>query len=248
MNKKSVVITGAGTGIGAACAQLFSEKNYHVILLGRRLEKLKEVAQTLPSSDIYACDITNTQQVEKVCQELIKKSPYPINCLVNNAGIFERLNFKDTTDQHWQEQFDTNVFGVMKMSRALWPYFEKQGHGSIVNVSSTLGLKPRAQVGAYSATKAAVIAMTQAMALEGGEKQIRVNCVCPGLVDTPIHSFHDLPTDEKQKSIDNLKNMQPLGRIGTPREVADAVYFIGSNHSAWTTGAILSVDGGVNLT
>ena len=120
------------------------------------------------------------------------------------------------------------------------------GH-SIVNVSSTLGLRPIENVSAYCATKAAMISWTETMALELGAQNIRVNCVAPGLVDTPIHPFHSQAPEKKQQSLEKLAPMQPLGRVGTAEEIARSIYFLASEDSAWTTGATLSVDGGINL-
>ena len=121
-------------------------------------------------------------------------------------------------------------------------------NNSIVNVSSTLGLKPTADTSAYSASKAAMNNWTQSLALALGSKKIRANCVCPGLVDTPIHSFHSLSIPEKEKTLQKLSPMQPLGRVGKSEEIAQSIYFLASEESAWTTGAILSVDGGINIT
>src|SRR5690606_26670703 len=112
---------------------------------------------------------------------------------------------------------------------------------------STLGLKAVSNVSAYSVTKAALNHLTLCQALEGGAHGIRANAVCPGFVDTPIHSFHSLEEAEKTKALEQMKDLQPLGRIGTPEEIAESIYFLATEHSKWTTGAVLSVDGGINL-
>lgn len=248
-SEKSVIITGAGTGIGAAAAKIFSEKNYHVYLLGRTLEKLETTAQGLSSATALACDLTDPESVKSICSRILSSnSSPPVQALINNAGIFRRHSFDEGSDEVWMSQWWSNMMGPVRITRELFSYFKKNRKGSIVNVSSTLGLRPSFETSAYSATKAAMVNWTQSLALEGASFNIRANCVCPGLVDTPIHDFHFLPPSEKEKVLQNLKNMQPLGRVGQPDEIARSVYFLASDESAWTTGAILSVDGGINLT
>jgi NAD(P)-dependent dehydrogenase (short-subunit alcohol dehydrogenase family) len=236
--KKAVVITGAGTGIGAATALEYSKNGYFVFLLGRRLEKLKDVASRCPEAETIVCDVSDASQVKNAAMRILGFSG-AVQSLVNNAGIFERHSFEDAGEELWRRQFETNFFGAVNLTREIFPYFKSKKNGYIVNVSSTLGLKPTSDTGAYSASKAAMISWTQSLALEGGPHKIRVNCICPGLVDTPIH---------RPGSLEKLQNIQPLGRVGTPEDIARAIYFLGSDSSSWTTGAVLSVDGGINLT
>lgn len=245
--KKSVLITGAGSGIGEATAHIFSENQYHVFLLGRNLEKLKNVHSKIPNSTIIVCDITDPDQVDKQIQPLLSNTEYDIQVLINNAGIFKRHTFEEGREELWMEQWATNMLGPVRLTRAIFPYFRQKKKGSIVNVSSTLGLKTIEGTSAYSACKAAMINWTSSLALEGAAHGIRANCVCPGIVDTPIHDFHSLPTEQKKKSLEAMGRLQPLGRVGTPDEIAYSLFFLGSDFSSWTTGAVLSVDGGINL-
>lgn len=113
-------------------------------------------------------------------------------------------------------------------------------------MASTLGLKPTANTAAYSAIKAAMINWTYSLAQEGGAFNIRANCICPGIVDTPIHSFHSLPADEKEQALKQMTSFQLLSEIGQPEDVAEAAYFLASDLSKWTTASVLSVDGGIN--
>lgn len=245
--KKAALITGASSGIGAATAKLFSEKGYFVLLLGRNEERLQKVAlECRNGASLLKADLSNPAQVEKYTQHLFQRPDIQLEVLINNAGIYERNDSTKDDMQIWKNQFETNLFGSVNLTQKLMPLFLKQNKGSIVNVSSTLGLKPAATVSAYSASKAAMINWTQSLALELGPKNIRVNCVCPGIVDTPIHSFHS--ASDKDKIIENMKSLQPLQRIGTSEEIAEAIYFLGSPLSSWTTGSVLSVDGGINLT
>ncbi len=239
MTKKAVLITGASSGIGAATAKEFSRQGYFIYLLGRNREKLQETAlQCRNGASIIACDLQDHIQVTKKINEVLAVKVHQIEVLVNNAGIFKRHSSVEGSDEIWLEQFQVNVLGALRVTRLFVPYFIQAGRGSIVNVSSTLGLKPTADTSAYSATKAAMINWTQSMAQELGGQNIRVNCVCPGIVETPIHQTQDLKS---------LGHLQPLGRVGQPEEIAKSIYFLASSDSAWTTGAILSVDGGIGL-
>lgn len=244
---KTVLITGAGSGIGAATAIKFAQNNYHVVLMGRRKVALEEVAKLCPAHSILPCDLQNPQEVKKAAASLLSRKDLSLEVLVNNAGIFTRHSFAEGHDETWFDQFNVNLFGVVRLTRELWPTFVKQNKGSIVMVSSTLGLKTSPMTSAYSASKAALISLTHSLALEGGPHRIRVNCVAPGIVDTPIHDFHSAPLDKKAQVLQNLQGLQPLGRIGTSQEIADSIYFLGSDSSSWTTGAVLAVDGGINL-
>jgi NAD(P)-dependent dehydrogenase (short-subunit alcohol dehydrogenase family) len=247
--KKAVLISGASSGIGAAAARLFSEHGYFVFLLGRNEERLQEVAlQCRSGASLLKADVTDAVKMDKYIKHLYERPDVELQVLVNNAGIFERHDFADQGLEIWRRQFEVNLFGAVALTQGVLPLFKKNKKGSIVNVSSGLGLRPQAKMSAYSSAKAAMIAMTQALAHEVGVDGIRVNCVAPGLVDTPIHAFHSAPPAEREKALQQMAGLQPLGRIGTPEEIAEAIYFLGSDHSSWTTGAVLTVDGGINLT
>lgn len=246
--KKAVLVTGASSGIGAATAIEFSKNGYFVYLMGRNKERLQEVALKCRSgASIVSCDLSDEAALNKRLGEVLGAKIHRVECVVNNAGIFETHTTETGTDTLWRQQFEVNMLGPVRIARAFFPYFKEQGGGSIVNISSTLGMKPQGPTSAYSAVKAAMINWTQSLALEGGPAKIRANCVCPGIVDTPIHQFHNLPENEKKAALDKMSSLQPLGRIGTPEDVARAAYFLGSELSSWTTGAVLAVDGGINL-
>jgi NAD(P)-dependent dehydrogenase (short-subunit alcohol dehydrogenase family) len=231
-----VVITGGSRGIGSACASLFSHMGYGIILVGRDKKRLEIVAHDLETEAL----VVSTDINESASDSLIKKAcgTNSIAGLINNAGIFHRAKFRETDSEIWREQFQTNLFSPVRLTKSLIPLLEKHQKPSILNVASTVGVHPVAGMSAYSATKAAVVNWTKVLALELAPL-FRVNCVCPGIVDTPLHSFSK--TQKKE-----LANAQPLGRVGTPEEVAASVYFLFA--SPWTTGAILPVDGGISLT
>lgn len=234
---RRVVITGASSGIGLATAQKFSSEGFYTICLGRNQDRLKKALATLPfpgNAQTLACDLADERAVQE-CAEQLKNSS--VDILVNNAGIFDRQSFVESSDALWMKHFLTNVMGPIRLTRALLPSLKKGG--SIVNVASTLGIRPVAMTSVYSSMKAAVINWTQTLALELASQNIRVNCICPGLVNTPIHGELDLA------QVAELDRMQPLGRMGSPQDIAESIYFL-SRHP-WSTGTILSTDGGISL-
>lgn len=249
MVQRSVLITGASSGIGAAAAREFAAQGDFVFLLGRHQGRLEALQKELPNSAFLICDLQNPGDVSRSVQSLLSHpAAKNLEVLINNAGIFKTHSTLTGSDELWTEQFQVNLMGPVRLTRALWPHFQAQRKGAIINISSTLGLKPTATTSAYSAIKAALLNWTQALALEGGPLGIRVNAVSPGFVDTPIHSFHHQEASEKSKTLEQLASLQPLGRIGTPEEIAKSIVFLASEDSKWTTGANLNVDGGIFLT
>lgn len=248
--RKSAVVTGAGSGIGQAAAVALAKEGYFVFLIGRRLEKLNETEKMITSattpgqSTSLVCDLNQSKDIERAVQN-IRTNPQ-LEVVVNNAAIYERNKPESNSSELWRRTFAANLFGTVDFTEKLIPILKLAEAPSIVNVASTLGIKPIPETSAYSASKAAIINWTQCLALDLAPK-IRVNCVCPGIVDTPIHPFHAQEATEKAKSIEKLKDMQPLGRIGTPDDIVPAIVYFATSRSAWTTGSALVVDGGINI-
>jgi NAD(P)-dependent dehydrogenase (short-subunit alcohol dehydrogenase family) len=167
-----------------------------------------------------------------------------LKALINNAGLYERKTFFETKDEDWERQWRTNLQAPVELCRHLHPLLMKAAPASVVNISSTLGLRPVAQTAAYSATKAALNSLTQTLALEWAP-HVRVNAVCPGIVDTPIHTFHELAEGSEVRR--GVHEAHPLGRMGRPEHIAAAVDFLLSEDSNWTTGSLWTVDGGIHL-
>lgn len=240
----SVLITGAGTGIGRAIAEKFLGEGYDVIAVGRRPDPLREFERTNPAKvRAIPCDVAKADDVAKL-GAFLKSDPTfgaSLTILVNNAAAYEPRVFSETTDVEWEATFATNLFGAVRLTREALPLLTNN-KGVVVNVSSTLGLRPTAKTSVYSASKAAMNSWTQSLAIELGGAGVRVNAVCPGIVDTPIHSFHGKPDE-----IAKLAGLQPLGRIGRPTDVAHAVWSLAGPGSEWITGALLPVDGGIGL-
>ncbi len=253
----TALVTGAGSGIGRAVALAFLASGWDVILVGRRRGPLDDVAKTHPGRAVVApCDLTKADEVAALAAELESGAlaphlPGSLKALVNSAGIYERASFLETSDQAWERQLTANLLAPARLTRRMAPILAGNGGGSIVNVASTLGQRPVPDTSAYSASKAGLINLTQTMALELAGSNIRVNCVCPGIVDTPIHAFHGGgrpgATPEAREALEKLGPLQPLGRVGTPEEVAAGILYFCQPLSSWTTGAVLSVDGGINL-
>lgn len=243
----TVVVTGASSGIGAEIAIEFSKHGHHVVLLGRSLEKLKSVqAKCKSPSTLLAFDLKNLKDHEAQLLKALENKP-PLEVLVNNAGIYHQESFAKTADEAWFEQFNVNLLGPVQLTRMLWPIFTKNKKGSILNISSTLGIKPIPNTSAYSAMKAALNNWTITLALEGGAYNIRVNSICPGIVDTPIHAFHSMAPEEKSRVKTQMSKLQMISNIGTPEDIARSAYFLASDQSAFTTASILTIDGGIGL-
>lgn len=266
---KIAIITGAGSGIGQATAIEFSKNGYQCILVGRTLEKLQQTASLIsqlqaskesqisrnlasrnpipnkPQTLVF--DFQNLQDIYGFFHDNLSSQKADIEVLVNNAGVYSPSSLESSELDLWQRMMAINFLAPVELTKAVYPWMKANQTGSIVNVSSTLGLRPIPQAAAYAASKAAMNSWTSSLAMEAGPFGVRVNGVCPGLVDTPIHSFFHLPPAERKVQTDSLKSRQPLQRIGTPEEIARAIYFLASADSAWTTGALLNVDGGINL-
>ncbi len=246
----SVLITGASSGIGAATAKVFAREGHDLLLLGRNLERLENTALACRKIDanirikILAQDL-NQLDFSQIEEKL--KTISPLTILVNNAGIYQQASIQDTTATLWEDLFQTNLLATVELTQFCWKIFTANKAGSIVNVSSTLGIKPIAGTSAYSALKAALVNWTLSLSIEGGPLNIRANCVAPGIIDTPIHPFHKLDETAKKEVETNVSHIQLLKRLGKPEDVAESIFFLASEKSKFTTGSILHVDGGINI-
>jgi NAD(P)-dependent dehydrogenase (short-subunit alcohol dehydrogenase family) len=246
-----IIITGASKGIGRAIAKEFDSFGFELLLIGRNESDLKSLQKELKSpSHILTCDFQSLQQVDHLVNNIqnFLDTGYLLKGIVNNAGIFKPQKSMDCQIELWVTQFQINLFAAVKLTECLISHLQKAQPSWILNISSTLATRPSHGVGAYGASKAAMNHWTQTLALELGPLGIRANCICPGIVDTPIHGFHHLPENEKFAEIQKMGSLQPLGRIGAPKDIAQAAKFLCSENAEWVTGAILSVDGGINLT
>jgi NAD(P)-dependent dehydrogenase (short-subunit alcohol dehydrogenase family) len=245
VTRGTAIITGAGSGIGAATARRLSADGFAIVLVGRDPQKLQNVGKNLVTPHVtVAVDLNGPESPAKIAAAIDAQElgGQPLQALINNAAAFHRLSFAESNDAVWREQLETNVMAPVRLIRACLPRMGESG--VIINVSSTLGLRPIANTIAYSASKAALNNLTQGLALELAPR-IRVCGVCPGIVDTPIHPFHvDQAGSERRRGAEAA---QPMKRMGTPEEIAAMVSFLAGQEATWVTGSLHVVDGGISL-
>tara|TARA_B110000211_G_C13975681_1_gene507053 strand:+ start:202 stop:948 length:747 start_codon:yes stop_codon:yes gene_type:complete len=244
--EKVIVITGAGSGIGAAAVRFFAKKEAYVVLADISLEKMVDIADSIPMECmIQKTDVSQYDQMQSLAGAVIKKYGQ-IDVWVNNAGIgpTQMLKTADHSLQDWERVIAVNQSGVFYGMKVALPAMLKQGSGNIVNVASLAGLKASGNNISYVASKFAVVGMTKAAALEYAKKNIRINAVCPGYTDTNM--LRQL-LEVKPEIEDKLKNHIPMGRFGKATEVATAIGWLASDQTQFMTGQTLSLDGGTSL-
>lgn len=240
---KTILITGASSGIGAETARLFANNNSELILIGTNKERLSALKEELgKNTTFFQCDFAIPKEIEALAQS-IKDNFQKIDGIVNNAGVYQRAAISDSPADDWQRIFQINLFSHVELTRLLLFLLNKADSPFITNIASTLGARPIAETSAYSASKAAMINWSKTMAIELAPK-IRVNCINPGLVETPIHEFYKTEDTELRSQLDS---MQPMRKLGKPKNIAEAVLFLSDERSQWTTGSTLTVDGGIEL-
>lgn len=233
------LITGASGGIGSATAELLAENGYEVFLgSNSHYKQAEEFAEKLTAAGYRAkalkFDIKDSKEVE-----VAAAATGPVDVLVNNAGTACWKLFNDITDDEYNEVFDVNVRGTFNCIRAYLPQMIHNKNGSIINISSMWGQTGASCEVIYSAAKSAVIGLTKALAKETAPSNIRVNCICPGAIDTKMND--NLSDDDKRALIEEI----PLGRIGKPSEIAETILFLSGESSSYITGAVIPVNGGI---
>jgi len=244
---KVALITGGTSGIGEATALLFSREGARVAITGRSLERGERLAGKIAAAGGQAIflqsDVRSAEQCRRSVDETLKAFGR-LDVLFNNAGVYYPHTALDCTEEEWDQQIDVNLKGTFLMSKYVLPRMIEQGGGVIINNSSGWGLVGGDAAVAYCASKGGVVLLTKAMAIDHGRQGIRVNCICPGDVDTPM-----LPEDARMRGLkwqDYLAGAanRTLGSVGTSDEIARAVLFLASDDSSFMTGAALVVDGG----
>ena len=248
LKDKIVIITGSGSGIGAASAHLFAEKGASVILSDINMESAKKIMKQLPQHGNHMTVQTDVRDYTQVIQLMDQTMTQfgKIDILVNNAGIMNkhRLPTEDHTFEDWENVIAINQTGVFHCLRAVLKLMNKQGHGSIVNIASLAGLKASGYNLAYSASKFAVVGMTKSAAMEYGSKNIRINAVCPSYTQTPMLDQAVLGQPGFDKKL--LKYV-PMGRFGKPEEIAEAIVWLASDKTSFITGQTITLDGGLSI-
>ena len=247
LDGKVALITGGNSGIGRATAALFAREGATVVLTGRNQERGDLVAQAINDDGGEAIFIRSDVRVAEDCRQAVEETMERfgrIDVLFNNAGVYHPKTVPDCTEEEWDETIDSSLKGAFLMSKYALPSMIEGGGGSIIHNSSGWGILGGDRAAAYCAAKGGLVVMAKAMAIDHGPDGIRVNCVCPGDVETPM-----LPDDAEKRGMaweDYLAGAsdRPLGRIGTAEEIARAVLFLASDDSSFVTGTALVVDGG----
>ncbi len=235
---KVAIVTGGSRGIGKAVTILFAQHGAHVVITSRNKSEFDYKEKNIIE---ISGDIRKTADVENVVKKTIETFG-KIDILVNNAGIFPKIKpLHEISEEEWNEVIDVNLTGQFRFTKAVIPHLMKTS-GCIVNVSSDAGLKSfeNFEADAYTASKGALVLLTKAWAVEYAKHKIRVNCVCPGIVDTDMTKPWLGSDADRAMAVSE----HPIGRIGVPEDVAKAILYLVSEDSSWITGAVLPVDGG----
>jgi NAD(P)-dependent dehydrogenase (short-subunit alcohol dehydrogenase family) len=238
------IVTGAGSGIGRACAIAMAREGARVALVGRRRDRVEEVAQEIGESAFaFPADVSNTSEIPRLLEETVRRLGAP-NVLLNNAGVLHPGNAEQITEDQWDHTFNVNVRTVWLLSRAVLPHMRRAGGGSIMNVASTLGVVGARNRAAYAASKGAVVLLTKSMAIDHGHENIRVNAICPGFVETDLTAAVIGQAPDPAAVRRERTAAHPIGRLGRPEDIAGLAVYLASDESSWVTGAVLPVDGG----
>ena len=238
------LVTGGAAGIGAATVKRFAAEGAEVCILDRDLPKAQALAADLGQDHLAVeLDVRHEPAVEQAAAEVYARWGY-IDVLVNNAGSELNKTYEETTVEEWDKVLDTDLKGPWLLCKHFVPGMVGRGSGSVINISSLNGLVGFPLSTAYGSAKGGLVVFTRDMAIELATSGVRINCVCPGVIETPMmERWTDLmPDKEEAKSM--LRGVMPIGRMGTAEEVASAVLFFASADSSLCQGAVLSVDGG----
>ncbi|MBR5912930.1 MAG: SDR family oxidoreductase [Selenomonadaceae bacterium] len=238
--KKIVIITGGTSGIGLATAKKFLSQNYNCVIVGRDEKKFRDLKINDNRLKFISADVGNVESCNRVVSETVKIFG-GVDTLINCAGIYVEGAINFVQKKTFDEVFNTNVKGTFFMCKAVVDELIKT-RGTIVNVASDAGVHGNYFCALYAASKGAVIAFTKSLALELASLNVRVNCVAPADIWTPLTQRQ---LEISGESVDDLAKLYPLGRIGTAEEVAESIYFLASEYSSFITGEILNVNGGL---
>lgn len=240
-------MTGGTEGMGYATAEAFLNAGAKVMISGRSQEKgdiaLKSLKR-LGEASFVRGDVSISEDAKRMVESTVETYGR-IDILFNNAGVYLEKGAEDTTEEEWDLVIDVNLKGTFLVSKYAVPHMRRQGGGAIINNSSDAGLVGNRSCAAYCASKGGVTIMTKAMALDYAKDNIRVNCVNPAVIDTPMVARELARAEDRDRYTEQMNADHPIGRIGRPEEVAKAVLFLASDHASFITGAALSVDGGL---
>jgi NAD(P)-dependent dehydrogenase (short-subunit alcohol dehydrogenase family) len=242
LQNKTALITGAGSGIGAAIAEVFAQAGARVFVADRDETAGRTVAAGIPRAEFLPLDVTSELQCEETARAVLARGPLDI--LVNNAGIVHVGTMATTTGADFDRVLGVNTRGVFNVTRAFLPSMLARKHGVIVNLASIAGLIAVRDRLAYTVSKHAVVGLTRAMALDHARGGIRINAICPGRVETPFvaNILANAPDPVALRA--EMTSTQPMGRMGTPQEIAYAALYLASDEASFLTGTTLCPDGG----
>jgi NAD(P)-dependent dehydrogenase (short-subunit alcohol dehydrogenase family) len=241
------VVTGSASGIGFATACRMAAEGASVAMVGRRepgIQSAAEEASSHGTARAYVADVTDAAAIDRALAGITDELGTP-DILVNNAGVTIVGSITEITEEDWDRQFAVNLKSVYLVSRALWPGFRRLGRAAVVNMASVGSVWAIPNDAGYCATKAGVLMLTKCMAVDGAADGIRVNCVIPGYVETGmIRGYFDAQPDPDAARRQAI-GLHPLGRLGTPDDIAAACVHLCSDDASWVTGTSFTVDGGV---
>lgn len=248
LSGKVALITGGGTGIGRACALAFAREGGRVAVAGRRHDLLSALAAEIYNRGgealAISCDVTSSDQVERAMDGTVARFGR-LDIVVNSAGALQPGAAEETSEMHFDRLIAVNLKGTFLVSRAALSRLRKSGGGSIINIGSVLSLVGMPKRVAYAAAKGGVLQLTRAMALDHARENIRVNCICPAIIDTPLIDELAARHPDPQAFRRSRTEQIPMGRMGKPEDVANLAVFLASDESSWLTGAALPLDGGL---
>ncbi len=247
LNGKVAIITGGASGIGRAAAMLFAREGAAVVVVDLKEAEGQDVAEQITRDNGKAifvkADVSRAEDCRKAIQKAVEVFG-KLDILFNNAGIIRRASVLETSEEEWDRIMAVNVKSVFLFSKYAIPLMAKAGGGVIINTASGWGLAGGRKAAVYCASKGAVVLLTKAMAIDHGEQNIRVNCICPGDTDTPMLRNEAEQLGISFKEFLSASASRPLKRVGKPEEIAQAALFLASDASSFITGTALIVDGG----
>ena len=245
-----MIVSGGGSGLGLAAAIKFAKNDFNVVIIDIDKEKGEEAAKKIRSIGVDAvfclCDISNKEQVQNAA-EVTKARFGRADVLINNAGLEVRGSILQCSEEDWERLYAINLKGIYYMTNSFAPLILEQGRGAIINTGSILGYRTVGERAAYSSSKGAIDTLTRSMAFDLAPHNIRVNCVAPGAIDTPLlrGSINDSPDPVETERFLGSKSV--FNRMGTSEEVANVMYFLASEEASFVTGATYFVDGGWSI-
>ncbi|OGS42374.1 MAG: hypothetical protein A3K67_04595 [Euryarchaeota archaeon RBG_16_62_10] len=246
LDGRVALITGGSEGMGFATAKVFLEEGAKVVISGRsRAKAIKALRELRKLGEVVFVqgDVSRASDAKRMVDRTVSRFGR-LDILFNNAGIYIEKLAEDTTEEEWDSVIDINLKGTFLVSKYAIVQMKRQGGGVIINNSSDAGLIGNRACPAYCASKGAVTVMTKAMALDYAKHNIRVNCVNPGVIDTPMLAREAQASRNPKAYLKKTDEDHPIGRVGRPEEVAKAVLFLASDEASFVTGAALSIDGG----